>query len=167
MPSVNSSLVTKPMKTVLQCPKAAHRDLTACTDIYFLVSDLCIQPKSIQGVLILHHLSSALLPIRWDSSWVLKQLTQIPRVPFEQWEENNPLLNSSLLLLASAFLCSPPLPFACFVLPSEFPHSYCLFQESLKQRLCRVPISSYCGKLSFTAAWNRRFLALPEWLNWP
>lgn len=166
MPRMNS-LVTKPMKTVLPCPTAAHGDLTVCIDIYFIVSEPCSQLRCIQGLLVLHHLSSALLPRPWDSSWVLKYLTQIARVHSEQWEENNPLLNSSLFLLASAFLCSPPLPFACFVFPSEFAHSFCLFQESLKQRLCRVPINSYCGKLSPTAAWNRRFLALPEWLNWP
>lgn len=43
MPHMNSSLVTNPMKTVLPCPTAAHVDLTVCTDIYFIVSELCSQ----------------------------------------------------------------------------------------------------------------------------
>lgn len=155
-----NSLVTKPMKTVLLCPTAARSGLTVLIHISLFQSS-AVSWNVYGDCLVLHHLSSALLPIPWDSSWVLKLLTQIAIVPFQQWEKNNPLLNSSLLLLASAFLCSPPLPFAYFVLPSECAHSFCLFHESLKQRLCRVPISSYCGKLSPTAAWNRRFLALP------
>lgn len=62
MPSVNSSLVTNPTKTVLLCSKA-HDDLTVHIDIYFIIPELSSQPENIQELLNLYHLSNAPLSI--------------------------------------------------------------------------------------------------------
>lgn len=46
-----------------------------------------ISHKACKDCRALYHLSPAPLSIPWDSSWILRQLTQIPRLLFEQWEK--------------------------------------------------------------------------------
>lgn len=87
-----------------------------------------------------------------------KEINRYQEFLLKSQREQSPIKFQSLSLLVIAF--------AFFVLPSEFMHSFCLFKESLKHRLSRLPISASCGKLSPTTAWTRRFLALLEWLNW-
>lgn len=70
-----------------------------------------------------------------ESSWILKHLAQIARVPFDQWEENNPLLNSSLAN-------------SCWQMP------FCALLPSLLPTLCS-PLNLHTAFVSSRSHWSR------------